>query len=280
MAKTELTSLHKRILTSLVMIPVVVGALMSGHPYIDVMVFAVGALLSWEWSAMIPNKKQSVFAVCYLFATGCSLLVFNRWLLFFIIAVTSALVYFKANSEKFRGLLTLGVPYISIGIGSLFWIYYLFDAFGSIPGEKGSFVMTLWFLLMVWGVDIGGYIVGSSLKGPKLAPKISPNKTWSGLIGGVILSIAVSFIYMFAVKNIFSLPMPLSEQLKFAQLGAFIAVVAQVGDLIESAIKRHLGIKDSSTLIPGHGGIFDRIDGLIFSAPIVYFYFTLILFND
>lgn len=279
MEKTELTSLQKRILTSLVMIPIVIGALHSGHPYVDILIFLVGSLLSWEWSSMVPNKKSSVYVACYIFALGCSLFVFNRWMLFSAIILTSLFVYFKAADEKHRRLLTLGVPYISIGVGALYWIYYLFDAFGSIPNEKGSFVMTLWFIFMVWGVDIGGYIVGSSLKGPKLAPKISPNKTWSGLIGGVILSVAVSFIYMFCIKNIFDLPMPLGEQLKFAQLGAFIAVIAQIGDLIESSIKRHLGVKDSSNLIPGHGGIFDRIDGLIFAAPIVYCLFTLIAFS-
>ncbi len=277
MAKTELTSLQKRILTSLVMIPLVIGALRSGHPYIDILVFIVGALLSWEWSAMIPNKKANLYAVCYVFALGCSLLIFNRIVLFTTIATVTLFVYLKAKEEEHRKLLTLGVVYISIGVGALYWLYYLFDTFfGSLPGEKGSFVMTLWFIFMVWSVDIGGYIIGSSLKGPKLAPHISPNKTWSGLVGGVILAISVSFIYMYATKNIFNLPMPLNEQLRFAQLGAFIAIVAQIGDLIESAIKRYLGVKDSSNLIPGHGGVFDRIDGLIFAAPIVYCYFSLI----
>ncbi len=277
MVKTELTSLQKRILTSLVMIPFVIGALRSGHPYVDILVFAVGALLSWEWSAMIPNKKANLYAVCYVFALGCSLLIFNRIVLFSTIAALTAFVYYKAREEEHRNLLTLGVVYISIGVGALYWLYYLFDTFfGSLPGEKGSFVMTLWFIFMVWSVDIGGYIIGSSLKGPKLAPRISPNKTWSGLIGGVILAVSVSFIYMYATKNIFNLPMPLNEQLRFAELGAFIAVVAQIGDLIESAIKRFLGVKDSSNLIPGHGGVFDRIDGLIFAAPIVYCYFSLI----
>lgn len=277
MAKTELTSLQKRILTSLVMIPLVIGALRSGHPYVDILVFAVGAMLSWEWSAMIPNKKANLYAVCYTFALGCSLLIFNRIVLFSTLAIVSVLVYLKAKEEQHRRLLTLGVLYISIGVGALYWLYFLFDTFFSnLPGEKGSFVMTLWFILMVWSVDIGGYIIGSSLKGPKLAPSISPNKTWSGLVGGVILSVSVSFIYMYATKNIFNLPMPLSEQFRFAELGAFIAVIAQIGDLCESAIKRYLGVKDSSSLIPGHGGVFDRIDGLIFAAPVVYCYFSLI----
>ena len=279
MAKIELNSLQKRILTSLVMIPIAIGALRSGHPYVDILIFAVGALLSWEWSNMVPSKNQTTYAICYTFALGCSLLVFNRIVLFSIISVVTLFLYLKAKNEEHRKLITLGVPYISIGVGSLYWLYYIFDTFGSLPGEKGSFVMILWFMLMVWSVDIGGYVVGSSFKGPKLAPKISPNKTWSGLIGGVILAAAVSFIYMYATKNIFNLTMPLSEQFKFAQLAVFIAIIAQIGDLIESAIKRHLGIKDSSSLIPGHGGVFDRIDGLIFAAPFVYYFFTLVSFN-
>lgn len=279
MEKANFTSLQKRVLTSLIMIPLVIGAMRSGHPFVDILVYFVGIMLSWEWSAMMPNKRANVYAVCYAFALGCSLIIFNQIVLLLVLMAITAFVYIKAKDEEHRKLLTLGVPYISIGVGALYWMYYLFDAFGSIPGEKGSFVMTLWFILMVWSVDIGGYIIGTSLRGPKLAPHISPNKTWSGLIGGVILAVAVSFIYMYATKNIFGLPLPLSEQLKYAQLGALIAFIAQIGDLIESAIKRHLQIKDSSTLIPGHGGVFDRIDGLIFAAPIVYCLFTLFSFE-
>ena len=274
MEKANFTTLQKRVLTSLLMIPVVIGAMRSGHPFIDILVYFVGIMLAWEWSAMMPNKRANVYAVCYTFALGCSLIVFNRIVLFLLIAAVTAFVYFKAKDEEHRNLLTLGVPYISIGVGALCWMYYLFDAFGSMPGEKGSFVMTLWFILMVWSVDIGGYVIGLSLRGPKLAPRISPNKTWSGLIGGVILAVAISFIYMYVAKNIFGLPLPMSEQLKFAQLGAMIAFVAQIGDLVESAIKRHLNIKDSSSLIPGHGGVLDRFDSFIYTAPVFYYFIT------
>jgi len=274
-----LSSLQKRVLTSLIMIPLVIGALKYGHPYVDIFVYLVGVMLSWEWSSMVPNKRANVYAICFAFALGSSILIQNTVILALSIAITTAFVYIKAKDEKHRHLLTLGVPYISVGVGSLYWMYYLFDAFGSIPGEKGSFVMTLWFILMVWSVDIGGYAIGPIFKGPKLAPHISPNKTWSGLMGGVILAVAVSFIYMWFTGKVFDLPMPMKTQLKFAQLGAAVALIAQIGDLIESAIKRHLNIKDSSSLIPGHGGVFDRIDGLIFAAPVVYCYFFLISFE-
>ena len=279
MEKVKLTSLQKRVLTSLVMIPLVIGALRSGHPYVDILVYLVGTMLAWEWSTMVPNNRANVYAVCYVFALGCSLLIFNSVVLFLSLLAITVFVYIKAKDEKHRYLVTLGAPYIAVGVGALYWMYYLFDSFGSISGEKGSFVMTLWFILMVWSVDIGGYIIGLSLRGPKLAPRISPNKTWSGLIGGVILAIAVSFIYMYVTKSILNLPLPMKEQLKFAQLGALVAFIAQIGDLVESAIKRHLNIKDSSSLIPGHGGVFDRIDGLIFAAPIVYCFFTLVSFE-
>ncbi len=279
MEKTNLTSLQKRILTSLVMVPIAIGALRSGHPYVDILIFLVGAMLSWEWANMVPNKRASTYAVSYVFALGCSFMVFNRVVLFFTLLTITLFTLRKARDEEHKYLLTLGVPYISIGVGALYWMYYLFDSFGSIPGETSSFVMTLWFILMVWSVDIGAYAVGSNLKGPKLAPKISPNKTWSGLIGGVILSAAVSYLYMYTTKNIFDITMPISEQVKFAILGAVIAVIAQIGDLIESSIKRYLGVKDSSSLIPGHGGVFDRIDGLIFAAPFIYYYFSLVSFK-
>ena len=114
---------------------------------------------------------------------------------------------------------------------------------------------------MIWATDTGGYIVGKTVKGPKLAPKISPNKTWSGLLGGMAFSGLVCWGYAFLFG---------ADDWRFAVAGALLAVIEQVGDLIESAIKRHLGIKDSSSLIPGHGGVFDRIDGMIFTAPFVY----------
>jgi phosphatidate cytidylyltransferase len=113
----------------------------------------------------------------------------------------------------------------------------------------------LWILACVWATDIGAYFVGSYAGGARLAPSISPSKTWSGLVGGASASAIVSALGGLAVGA--------GGTLTLALTGVGIALVAQAGDLLESAQKRRAGVKDSGRLIPGHGGILDRIDGLI-----------------
>ena len=113
----------------------------------------------------------------------------------------------------------------------------------------------IWIVLCIWATDIGAYVVGRAAGGAKLAPRISPGKTWSGLIGGMAWAAVASA----AVSYAFGLGHTISR----AVIGAGLAVVGQIGDLVESAAKRHAGVKDSGTLIPGHGGLLDRIDGFI-----------------
>jgi len=256
------SSLVKRILTALVMLPVAILALWIGYPFVDVLALIVGVLLAWEWGNMIPNRIPSTYIATYIVSLAVSLFVYDTPMKISVIVLVSFFAWLKSKGEQYRLLLILGVPYISIGVGSLLWIYQ-----GIIPHHPYNFFITLWFFLMVWAMDIGGFVVGCNLKGPKLAPKISPNKTWSGLIGGIVLAMAVSYLYISFIideKNV---------QMFFVILGAIIAAISQIGDLIESAIKRKVGVKDSSSLIPGHGGVFDRIDGLIFAAPFVYWLF-------
>jgi phosphatidate cytidylyltransferase len=113
----------------------------------------------------------------------------------------------------------------------------------------------IWILACVWATDIGAYFIGSFAGGARLAPSISPGKTWSGLVGGMCFSAVVSAVC--------GLVFAAGETLMLAATGIGIAVVAQGGDLLESAAKRRAGVKDSGNLIPGHGGVLDRIDGLI-----------------
>ncbi|MBK5265641.1 MAG: phosphatidate cytidylyltransferase, partial [Alphaproteobacteria bacterium] len=119
-------------------------------------------------------------------------------------------------------------------------------------------LLTFWALGLVWATDIGAYFAGRSLGGPKLAPGISPSKTWSGLGGGMLAALLFGFI----LHDWLGLPIPL------AAASGLLAVIAQLGDLYESWLKRRAGVKDSGSLLPGHGGVLDRLDGVVTAAPV------------
>ena len=259
MEKTKVYSFVKRVVTSLVLAPLVIGCLYVGYPFVQIMALLAGALMAWEWAQMVPSARGAFFAVLYTFVTTVAIFMGPDWPYLATLVVALILAWFKAKGEARRNLLVLGVTYTSIGIGSIMWLY-----------ELVGFGVVFWFMLVVWFVDIGGLVVGCSLKGPKLAPKISPNKTWSGLIGGMLFSVLVGNLFCWSVGAG-------AHLVYYGVLAAIIAVVAQIGDLVESKIKRSLNLKDSSNLIPGHGGIFDRIDGLIFAAPFVYILFRYVL---
>lgn len=120
-------------------------------------------------------------------------------------------------------------------------------------GIGQGFDLLIWVFLVVWSTDIGAYFAGRAIGGPKLAPAISPNKTIAGLIGGVICAALVAGAWVYFVR----LPAPL------LWLSVPFAVAAQLGDLFESGLKRRAGVKDSGTWLPGHGGLLDRLDGLV-----------------
>ncbi|MBL0317796.1 MAG: CDP-archaeol synthase [Alphaproteobacteria bacterium] len=123
--------------------------------------------------------------------------------------------------------------------------------------------ITLWLFAVIWSLDIGAYFTGKTFGGPKLAPQISPGKTWTGLAGGVLASMVVGgFISVFTGGN----------SVEMTILASILSVIAQCGDLFESWVKRVFGVKDSGNLIPGHGGILDRVDGLVPTAPLLALY--------
>ncbi len=239
----------KRTVTSLVLAPLVIGCIVLEFPYYSLLLLAIGAMLSWEWSSMVASGKKAVYASIYTLAMATTVMLQSLLGILLMLVLSMIVVWVKARGEKHRKLLLLGVPYISLGVGSLMILMLMF-----------SWPAVLWLLFVVWAVDVGGYLVGCSIKGPKLAPKISPNKTWSGLFGGVCLAALVGYGLAYCLK--------LPDCWVYAVIAAVLAIFEQIGDLIESAIKRRVGVKDSSDIIPGHGGVFDRVDGLIFAAMV------------
>lgn len=159
-----------------------------------------------------------------------------------------------ANEDSLWG--AAGLFYVSIPCASLVWIRNL-----QIDNvENAGLYMVLYVMFAVWATDIGAYFTGRIVGGPKLAPTISPNKTWAGLGGGIVAAGIIG-----GLCHLFS-PYP-TTVLTSILFGIVLAFTAQGGDLFESWIKRRAGVKDSSTLIPGHGGLLDRVDGLMFSIP-------------
>lgn len=142
-----------------------------------------------------------------------------------------------------------GFVYCLLPAVSLLWIRERaeFEGIGS------GFDLLIWVFLVVWSTDIGAYFAGRAIGGPKLAPSISPNKTIAGLIGGVISATVLAGVWVYAVQ-LPAILLPLAVPL---------AVAAQLGDLFESGLKRRAGVKDSGTWLPGHGGLLDRLDGLV-----------------
>ncbi len=152
--------------------------------------------------------------------------------------------------------LALGVPYIALPTAALLWLR-------NLPATGRDDVLLL--LIIVWSTDIGAYLTGRWLGGPKLAPKISPGKTISGALGGLLAAILAALLFTVLAAS----PAPSAAALAFvALIAALLSIVSALGDLVESALKRWLGVKDSGRSIPGHGGAFDRLDGLLFAAPL------------
>ena len=197
--------------------------------------------------------------------------LFNIWnnadliiiaLLIIILLAVYVLTFPKYNSEQIT-MVFFGFFYVVIAL------MYIFKTRQISGGEYA-----VWLIFIgSWGSDTMAYVVGRKLGKTKIAPKLSPKKSLEGLIGGIVGAalIGIIFALIFRTQLLESFSNPI---LIFGLTGAIGSVVSQIGDMAASAIKRNKGIKDYGTLIPGHGGILDRFDSVIFIAPIVYFMLT------
>ena len=140
---------------------------------------------------------------------------------------------------------------------------------GSSINPQPGLYLFIWLLTLVWAFDIGAFLSGKLIGRTKLAPKISPNKTWEGVFGGLTLAVLSGLGISFWISANLDAEIALYHSII---LSILIGIVSQLGDLVVSKLKRMADVKDSGTLLPGHGGLLDRIDGLLFAAPVFYFY--------
>jgi len=260
-------NLFKRIVSALSLLPVVLGLVYLGGWWFFSLLVIGGLLMFWEWCDLtgVSNTFEKL-----LFGSGV------------LILTSVAAYYFTHYPTDIITIVLLGLPLLALVVispkkiaanagpkgqtarnafGGEHYVTAALVALLWLRSVDDNGLMVVWLFFAVWAMDVGGYFAGKGIGGPKLAPRLSPKKTWAGLIGGMVLAAIVSF----AISLLFDLGTPVW----LALAGAGVAVIAQIGDLYESAVKRALDAKDSGNLIPGHGGILDRVDGLVFAAPAV-----------
>lgn len=246
--------LKVRVISALVMAPIVLGAVWAGG-WVFRALIALGAVIAIsEWINMVPSARRlpaRAVSVAGVLAALAAQLIAGPWAGLGTALLFTVLTTLVGGGTD-RKLLGFGVFYVSVGIAGLMWLR---------DQPENGLALFLFAMLAIWATDIGAYAAGRAIGGPKLAPRISPKKTWAGLIGGMAGAALVGWLVALSAGA----AMPALALL----LGAVAAVVGQAGDLFESAVKRRYNVKDSGQLIPGHGGILDRIDGLLVAAPVL-----------
>jgi phosphatidate cytidylyltransferase len=245
--------LKLRVASALVLAPLAIGtAYFGGWPFaLFWSLAAVGVF--WEWSALVAGSERRSVVMVGGAALIVSLALAAGGRLMGAMVVTGLGIVATAPvaPAQYRGWAAAGVPYAgAIGIAPI----------ALRADSEDGFAAVMFLFAIVWTTDIVAYFLGRLIGGPKLLPRVSPKKTWSGAISGLLAAVAAAI----AVAKVAEL----SGLYSIALVAAILSTVAQAGDLFESGLKRRFGAKDSSHLIPGHGGLMDRLDGFVLAAAL------------
>ncbi|MBV8777427.1 MAG: phosphatidate cytidylyltransferase [Alphaproteobacteria bacterium] len=243
--------MRPRIVSALALAPLPLAAIWLGGPWLPILTVIAAIVMAWEWSRLCGGGPALLAAVAAAVVAAATAGVGYG----VAVAMSGTVVVWLAERPR-PGSAPLwtaaGVPWVALPCVILLWLVQ--------SGSAGRGTL-LWLFLVVWATDIGAYAVGRQVGGPLLAPRWSPRKTWAGLIGGIGCAALVGWAAGCVLGAASLLPL--------VALSAGLAVVEQFGDLAESVAKRRFGVKDASSLIPGHGGLLDRLDGLLAAIPAV-----------
>jgi phosphatidate cytidylyltransferase len=245
-AGQEGRNLLSRIVAALVMAPLAIAIAYAGGWLWTGLVTAAAIGLYVEWLAVIGMRTLRLVVLGVLILLGVGLVDAGHITATYVFGLVAlGILAVAIVSSDRRGWAAIGIAYaLAASIASS--AVRLDPAWG--------FTALMLVLLAVWATDIGGYFAGRLIGGPKLWPRVSPKKTWAGAIGGFVASLGVAGGFAAA---------GLGTAAPLLGLGAILSIASQIGDLFESAVKRRFGVKDSSHIIPGHGGLMDRLDGFV-----------------
>ena len=251
LAPADAGALRLRTLSALALAPLPIAAIWFGGPYLSILTVAAAIVMAWEWGRLCGGGRAlvGVVALAVVSAAFAGILAGSFLAVFGAVAVWTIEVRRPGSAPLWTaaGSLWVGLPCII-----LLWLVQ--------SGAAGRGTL-FWVFAVVWATDIGAYAFGRQLGGPLLAPRWSPRKTWAGLVGGILCAALAGWATAGVVGATAVLPLVL--------VSAGLAIVEQFGDLAESVAKRRFGVKDASSLIPGHGGLLDRLDGLLAVIPAV-----------
>jgi phosphatidate cytidylyltransferase len=239
-----------RIASAAVLIPIILALTWADSLWYGLLVAAMAVFMGVEWTKLVHDSRPLQLALHVGAAIVAALLPYfagslaTIWCLSLIWA--ASIVHRQVSDRQHSFWSLIGIPYIALS--ALAVILLRNDA-------THGLIAVYWLLFVVWGADTLAYFAGRTIGGPKLLPSISPRKTWAGLVGAIVGGSLCSLV--------FALVVGLESLWWLLAVGALMAIVEQAGDFFESALKRKVGVKDSGALIPGHGGMLDRVDGLV-----------------
>ncbi|MBK9078088.1 MAG: phosphatidate cytidylyltransferase [Hyphomicrobium sp.] len=241
--------LQLRIVSGVAVGAIALAVLYWGSVPFAILLAAIAGAMSWEWGRIVRGGDTDIFTVLHIATAVAAALLASfgmAGLAVALIAIGAITVAALAAGSGYAGLTGAGVLYTGLPVIALEWL--------RSDGALG-WLAVLFVLISVVVTDTAAYFTGRGVGGPKLWPAVSPNKTWSGLLGGVTAAALAGALFPYATGS--------GSPVWMAALGLFLGLIAQGGDLAESALKRHFGRKDASELIPGHGGFMDRMDGVV-----------------
>ena len=269
--KAMMSNLSSRVLVSITAIPLILAASYFGSIYFYAFVIVLSLVAYYEFTIMLqrkevyPNLILGGLAIAFILSNQYKPVVGLFTIFVLVVLLLTTIELFRNKSSAVLNISTalLGIFYIGLFSSSLISLREIYPDIDGLYNRGGFIVISL--LASIWICDSAAYFIGTAFGRHKLFPRISPNKSWEGAVAGLVFAVITMIAAKFIVLDFLSLRSTII-------IGILIGIFGQIGDLVESMFKRDVDVKDSSNIIPGHGGVFDRFDSLLFTSPVIWLY--------